>query len=81
MFVLKSYVHRAATFGDISRAFRSALSSVVSLYSATGVNPTPVKSMDNSLSAEFEDFLVSFFLSSLPSMELLQGNFFLFPSM
>jgi hypothetical protein len=36
MLVLKSYVHCAATFGDIGRAFRSALSWVVSLYSAAG---------------------------------------------
>ena len=45
MFVLKSYVHCATTFGDISRTFRSALSSVVSLYSAARINADVIEAI------------------------------------
>jgi hypothetical protein len=62
MFVLKSYVHCAATFGDISRAFRSALSSVVSLYSAARIDPDVRDALLMCSLATAVDFAVSMFL-------------------
>jgi hypothetical protein len=38
-FVLKSYIRSAAIFGGICHPFRRVLSSVVSLYSATSIDP------------------------------------------
>jgi hypothetical protein len=39
MFALKSYIHSTATFSGICHPFRRALSSMVSLYSATSIDP------------------------------------------
>jgi len=58
-FVLKSYIHSAAIFSGICHPFCSALSSVVSLYSAAGVDLEVVQSIALSLLSAEPDLIVT----------------------
>jgi hypothetical protein len=81
MFVLTSYVHCAATFGDISRAFRSALSSVVSLYSAASIDPSVIRAICNGKLACVLAFSKALFLSSHVQVnQIRERNLFEFPA-
>ena len=73
--VLKSYIHSAAIFGGICHPFRGALSSVVNLYSATGINPRPLESIFLGLNtAPFDLGEAGLALSNLSVLRLLHLN-------
>jgi hypothetical protein len=77
MFVLKSYVHCAPTFGDISRAFRSALSSVVSLYSAASIHPEIFEAILLRLLSAKGEFAVASFRLVRVMFQVLEVHFIL----
>jgi hypothetical protein len=75
MFVLKSYLHCAATFGDICNPFCKALSSVVSLYSATAVDPKVLEIVLLSLFSAKLDLLIASFVFSRVVYKVLKSDF------
>jgi hypothetical protein len=78
---LKSYVHSAAIFGGTCHSFRRALSSVVSLYSAAGVDPNPLKPIFNGLVAAVGNFSETCLLTgNFKILNVSESNFMLTPS-
>jgi hypothetical protein len=73
-FVLKSYIHSAAIFGGICHPFRRALSSVVSLYSATGVDPKVFQVVLCSLLSAEPDLLVTRFILASAICQVFKGD-------
>ena len=73
-FILKGYIHSAAIFGGICHPFRRALSSVVSLYSATSVDPEIIEPVSFSLCSTEADFLVTRFLQAYAVSQIVESH-------
>jgi len=72
--VLKSYMCSAAIFGGKCHPFCRALSSVVSLYSATGIDPKVLQVIYSCLFSTKSDLLIARLVLSSTILQVFKGD-------